>query len=175
MNMRDLITLCEGQISNPEIDRLAKMDPFSKGDTYTSQFREKQLKAKEAKAATQELKAIIKSAKQAGVNIDLYPVVQVYNDNITMKWIENTSTKGSGAKYLQMICDLADKYGLELNLRAHLGEPKLVTYYKRFGFIISPDHEAAVKHRLHIRDDLEGNNLLGSSPFMWRRPKINQS
>jgi hypothetical protein len=173
MNMRYLMNLCESQ--DPEIEKLLKMDPFSKGSAYTPHSREKQLKAKEASAATRELKAIIKDAKQSGVVIELYPSVQTYSSDIPMKWIENNSVKGTAAKYMQMICDLADRYGLELNLRAQLGEPKLVEYYKRFGFVISPDQEAAVKLGLYGRDDIPGNKLIGTSPFMWRLPRTEQT
>lgn len=56
---------------------------------------------------------------------------------------------GAGAEVMQAICDYADRERTELILGAHMGEPKLVEYYKRFGF--EEDHLQGGMHLSMIR------------------------
>lgn len=58
-------------------------------------------------------------------------------DEVNLDDIQSKAA-GAGAKAMQAICDLADKHNVTISLYAegyaHIPTPKLVEYYKRFGF-----------------------------------------
>lgn len=56
--------------------------------------------------------------------------------------LSDPSTKGNGAKILNMLCSLVDAHGLTMSISHMTDEPGLGTYYARFGFVAEdhPEH-----------------------------------
>ena len=57
---------------------------------------------------------------------------------LQLVWLERTSGgKGNGSKFLTDLTTLADQHAISIMLAVRDGEPKLVDYYKRFGFEVT--------------------------------------
>ncbi len=154
-----------------KIGDLMRLDPLDPGVAYEQYSRPGNWKRDDVRALKAELKALAAAAARQKVELTFKPMSD-YPDAIEVDWLINRGKKGLGAAYLDKLVKLADKHHLEVHFRADQGAQKLVDLYKQHGFHISPEFQAAVDAKLFTRPAPAGqrNNLLGMSPFMWRKP-----
>lgn len=107
-----------------------------------------------------ECDALVQSAHARGINLALY----FYKGQLVIKWIGRNiggreAAKGTAAPVMREICALADRHGLKTVLDVSGGEPKLLDYYRSFGFVLQKS-----KRRDEEGDDYDGPWIMGRKP-----------
>jgi hypothetical protein len=93
-----------------------------------------------------DLEELMANALCLGVNVTL----EDCGDAVHIGgFARTTGAPGAGATVMQSICEYADRESVELILGAHRAEPKLVAYYRQFGF--EADHHQGGMHHSMVR------------------------
>lgn len=80
-------------------------------------------------------------AQQYGLNVTL---TADGPNEIELTWIKRTTgSPGNGGKFLYDLIQLADRNRVTIMLAVHMGSPKLIELYKRFGFEMYDEEDDA--------------------------------
>ena len=135
--MRHLITIVESE-GKPMVIRLGKSAYKAEQDAFMADFQ----------AATSDHPLDHRARLLKNAVITLYP----FGNNIHISDIRALRpASGGGKEALTLICQLADKHGLKLDLTAKtyldsspLSTSELQQWYARYGFTTVEDHEEEI-------------------------------
>lgn len=113
-----------------------------------------------AEQCRDECFALEEYAQSIGVDLHITPHPEEQTLSLHGLYRE-TGQPGAGADIMNRLCDLADKYGLEIRLDAQEGNPKLFDYYYRWGFDLEQD---VVDDMAEYGDEFKGPWLMYRMP-----------
>lgn len=96
------------------------------------------------------------------IGVDLHITPHPEEQTLSLHGIyRETGQPGAGADIMNRLCDIGDKYGLEIRLDAQDGNPKLFDYYYRWGFDLEQD---VVDDMAEYGDEFKGPWLMYRMP-----------
>lgn len=114
-----------------------------------------------ANAAEVEIQQIIADARREHIELEADVDLPFHNLNLIGLY-RNGGNKGDGAKVMDRLCALADKYELEMRLDAEGGSEGLFDYYGRWGFELEQ----------HVIDEMNEEPNYGGPWIMYRLAKF---